>query len=178
MALPGTHRQQVPALAAVKIDGEPLYRRTRRGEDIDLPEREITITDARMVADDLTDGWIDVEVTCSKGTYIRQLATDLGDTVGCGGYCEELRRTAVGAMRVDDAVSPAVVRAFGGIDPLVALAPMPQRSLSEQMARDICHGRSIEGHADGPVMLVADRKLIAIAYPKGDGWLQPKIVLG
>lgn len=176
--LPGTHRQQVPALAAVKIDGEPLYRRTRRGEDIDLPEREITISDARIVADDLSDGWIDVEVTCSKGTYIRQLATDLGDTLGCGGYCAELRRTAVGAMRVDDAVSPAVVRAFGGIDPLMALAPMPQRDLSEQMARDICHGRSIEGQADGPVMLVAGRKLIAIAYPRGDGRLQPKIVVG
>lgn len=178
LALPGTHRQQVPALAAVKIDGEPLYRRTRRGEDVDLPEREITITAADMVADDLTDGWIDVQVTCSKGTYIRQLATDLGDTLGCGGYCEALRRTAVGAMRVDDAVAPTVVRAFGGIDPLVALAPMPQRTLDEQMARDICHGRAIQGHADGPVMLVADRQLIAIGYPKGDGWLQPRIVLG
>ena len=146
--LPGTHRQQVPALAAVKVGGEPLYRRTRRGEAVDLPARDIVITEAHLVADDLADGWIDVDVTCSKGTYIRQLATDLGDALGCGGYCEELRRSAVGGMRVVDAVAPTTVRAFGGIDPRVALAPMPERILDERGASDVCHGRAIKGDAN------------------------------
>ena len=176
-ALPGTHRQQVPALAAVKVDGEPLYRRTRRGETTERPERDITITSARLVDDDLGAGWIDLEVTCSKGTYIRQLATDLGAELGCGGYCQELRRLSVGAMRVDDAVSPAAVRRHGGIDPRVALAPMDERILDDQAVRDVGHGRPIAGDADGPVMFVGQAGLVAIGYSRGDGQLWPKVVL-
>lgn len=175
--LPGARRQQVPALAAVKVGGEPLYRRTRRGEAVELPERDIAITEARLVAVDLIDGWIDIEVTCSKGTYIRQLATDLGTALGCGGYCERLRRLAVGSMHVDDAVPPVAVRSTGGIAPRTALAPMDERILDAHTALDVSHGRAIAGDADGPVMLVIDDRLIAIGYPRGDGRLQPRVVL-
>jgi tRNA pseudouridine55 synthase len=175
--LPGQHRQLVPALAAVKIDGEPLYRRTRRGEDVERPERDITITHAELVDEDLADGWIDVEVTCSKGTYIRQLATDLGEALGCGGYCEQLRRLTVGGLSVDDAVATDRVRAVGGIDPRRALAPMPTRSLDPQELIDVGHGRLVSGEADGPVMLVTDEALVAIAYPGDAGTLRPRIVL-
>ncbi len=175
--LPGTRRQRVPGLAAVKVDGEPLYRRTRRGETAERPERDITITAARLSDVDVTTGWIDLEVTCSKGTYIRQLATDLGAELGCGGYCEELRRTGVGAMHVDDAVPPSAVRRHGGIDPRLALAPMAERMLDDQAARDIVHGRPIDGDADGPVMLVANEGLVAIAYSRDDDRLWPKVVL-
>lgn len=176
-ALPGTHRQRVPALAAVKIDGEPLYRRTRRGEIAERPERDITITAARLVADDLNAGWIDVEVTCSKGTYIRQLATDLGDQLGCGGYCEQLRRLSVGAMHIDDAVPPASVRSHGGVDPRRALAPMAERMLGPDAVREIGHGRPIEGTAVGPVMLLDAAGLVAIGVSRGDDRLWPKVVL-
>ena len=176
-ALPGEHRQVVPALAAVKIDGEPLYRRTRRGEEVELPERDITITRAQLVGDDLADGWIDVEVTCSKGTYIRQLATDLGATLGCGGYCEALRRLSVGTLHVDAAVAPDRVRAFGGIDARTALAPMPVRLLDGRELIEVGHGRVVPGDAEGPVMLVSDDALVAIAYPRDEGLLQPRIVL-
>lgn len=175
--LPGRHRQRVPALAAVKVDGEPLYRKTRRGEHAERPEREIAISAARIVDEDLADGWIDIEVTCSKGTYIRQLATDIGAALGCGGYCEALRRLAVGAMRVEDAVPPDAVRAHGGIDPRTALAPMEERALDDEGVRDVSHGRAIAGDASGPVMLVAHDRLVAIAYPRGDGWLQPRVVV-
>ena len=175
--LPGEHRQVVPALAAVKVDGEALYRRTRRGEEVALPERDITITHAQLVGEDLRDGWIDVEVTCSKGTYIRQLATDLGGALGCGGYCEQLRRLSVGTLHVDMAVAPDRVRAFGGIDPRSALAPMPARLLSDAEIVEVGHGRLVSGEADGPVMLITDDALVAIAYPREDGLLRPRIVL-
>ena len=176
-ALPGTHRQRVPALAAVKVGGEPLYRRTRRGEIAERPERDITISAARLVGDDLTDGWIDVEVTCSKGTYIRQLATDLGNQLGCGGYCERLRRLSVGALQIDDAVPPVAVRSHGGVDPRQALAPMAQRVLDQAEVREIGHGRPIEGGADGPVMLLDAAGLVAIGVGRGDDRLWPRIVL-
>jgi tRNA pseudouridine55 synthase len=176
--LPGSHRQRVPALAAVKVEGEALYRRTRRGETVELPQRDITIVDARLVADDLADGWIDIEVTCSKGTYIRQLAEDLGEQLGCGGYCEELRRLAVGALRVDDAVPPTAVPESGGIDPRLALAPMPELVLDAVGAENVRHGRLVPGTSDGdgPVMLVAEGRLLGIGYPSGDDRVRPRLV--
>ncbi len=178
-ALPGVHRQRVPALAAVKVDGEPLYRRTRRGEDVARPERDITIADARLVDVDPAAGWLDLDVTCSKGTYIRQLAADLGDWLGCGGYCAALRRTRVGGLQVADAVAPTAVRRMGGIAPRLALAPMPELALDAQAAHDVGHGRPLDGagDGDGPVMLVAGGELLAIGYPGSDGRLWPKVVL-
>jgi tRNA pseudouridine55 synthase len=176
--LGGTQRQRVPALAAVKVDGQALYARTRRGETVDLPEREITIHGARIVDADPTDATIDVEVECSKGTYIRQVATDLGETLGCGGYCIALRRTAVGRLRIEDAVAPEAVGASGGIDPRVALADtLGLRDLTAAETIDVSHGRAVAGVAGGPVMLVADDRLVAIAVPGDDGMLRPKVVL-
>ena len=174
----GPQRQRVPALAAVKVGGEALYARTRRGEQVEAPERDIVIHSASVVADDLDAATVDVEVRCSKGTYIRQLAADLGQYLGCGGYCERLRRTAVGSLRIEDAVPPAAVADAGGIDPLVALAgALELRTLTPEEAIDVGHGRAVAGDAHGPVMLVADGRLLAIAVPRDDGTLRPKVVL-
>lgn len=174
--LPGVHRQRVPALAAVKVGGEPLYRRTRRGEAVERPEREIVVQEASLTADGLGDGWMELEVRCSKGTYIRQLVADLGEGLGCGAYCEELRRLAVGALRVEHAVAPADVAAHGGIDPLEALGGLPRRDLDEREAASIRHGRPIPGEGPGPVALVHGGALLAIAHPRDDGTLRPKVV--
>jgi len=176
-ALHGPRRQRVPALSAVKVGGERLYKRTRRGEATELPERDIDVASARVVDADLADGWLDLEVRVSKGTYIRQLVSDLGDDLGCGGYCETLRRTAVGPLRVEDAVAPADVTARGGIDPLAALAGLDRRDLEPDEAADVRHGRPVAGTAHGPAALVADGRLIAVAHPRDDGTLRPKVVL-
>ena len=173
----GPQRQRVPALSAVKVDGERLYRRTRRGEQAELPERDIVIHDAEVLATDLDEGWLDVEVRCSKGTYLRQFASDVGARLGCGAYCEALRRLAVGSMHVDDAVTPEAVTVTGGIPPTVALAPMAAMGLDETDRERVRHGRAIRGGPDGPVMLVADERLLAIGLPTGDGHVHPAVVL-
>jgi tRNA pseudouridine55 synthase len=176
--LVGTRRQRVPALAAVKVDGEALYTRTRRGETVDPPEREITIHGARIVDADPGGATIDLEIECSKGTYIRQVAADLGEALGCGGYCVALRRTAVGRLRIENAVAPEAVGVSGGIDPRVALADtLGVRDLTAAETIDVGHGRAVAGDAGGPVMLVADDRLVAIAEPGDDGMLRPKVVL-
>jgi tRNA pseudouridine55 synthase len=174
----GTRLQRVPALAAVKVDGEALYARTRRGEAVERPEREITIHRARIVDDDLAHGTADVEIACSKGTYIRQFAADLGAALGCGAYCTELRRTAVGRLRVEHAVAPDAVGPAGGVDPALALGDtLGTRELTPAEAIDVGHGRPVPGTAGGPVTLVRDGHLVAIAVPGGDGTLRPKVVL-
>ena len=176
--LVGAQRQRVPALAAVKVGGEALYARTRRGEQVERPERDIMIHAARVVAGDREDATVDIEIRCSKGTYIRQLAADLGEALGCGGYCETLRRTAVGSLRIEQALAPGSVAAAGGIDPRIALADvLDVRTLTPAEAIDVGHGRAVAGDAARAVMLVADDRLVAIAEPRGDGTLRPKVVL-
>jgi tRNA pseudouridine55 synthase len=102
----GEVRQRPPAYSAVKIEGERAYRRARRGELIEMPERTVTVhrfvqlwRDPASVSGELPRAAF--EIDCGSGTYVRSLIADLGDA-----YCLELRRTAIGPFDVRDAVSP------------------------------------------------------------------------
>lgn len=173
----GRQMQRVPALSAVKVAGERLYAKARRGEEVATPEREIEIHSIRLV-DDLGGGAFTIAVHCGKGTYIRRLAGDIGERLGCGAYCAALRRTAVGALSVDDAVAPEAVAPTGGLDPLAALGHLPVRVLSEAETARVLHGGRVagEGAGDGPVALVGDGRLVAIGAREGDA-LRPSVVL-
>jgi tRNA pseudouridine55 synthase len=181
-ALPGyvgVVRQRVPALSAVKVEGERLYAKVRRGEEVgDLPERDVSIHSLRLL-DDLGDGEFRLEVHCGSGTYVRRLATDIGETLGTGAYCTALRRTAVGPLSVDDAVAPEEVGLDVAVDPLRALGHMPRRDLSPDEAADVVHGRPVPsaGEGPGPVAMVADGRLIAVGAADGDA-LRPSVVIG
>jgi tRNA pseudouridine55 synthase len=168
--------QRVPELAAVKVGGVPLHRRVRRGERIERPERRIVVHGIDLL-EHRADGRIRVRVRCGKGTYIRQLAVDIGDRLGCGGYCAALRRTAVGALRVEDASAPGGVRTGEALSPLEALAHLPVRELDDAEAAGVAHGRPVAGDAEGPVALVAGGRLAAVAEPDGAGTLRPRVVL-
>jgi tRNA pseudouridine55 synthase len=177
----GRQRQRVPAMSAVKVDGERLYRKARRGEAVEAPEREIAIHEIRLVDDPSAPaGAVTLAVRCSKGTYLRQLAADLGERLGCGGYCHALRRTMVGALSVDDAVAPEEVTRGGGIGLLAGLAHLPARPLSDAETALVRHGRPVTGAppTEGPVALVAEDRLVAVAHPDGEGALRPAVVLG
>ncbi|MGE3234075.1 MAG: tRNA pseudouridine(55) synthase TruB [Thermoleophilia bacterium] len=174
----GMQRQRVPALSAVKVGGERLYARTRRGEETELPERDIAVRDLRLV-EDLGDGEAVLEVRCSAGTYVRRLASDIGERLGCGAYLTALRRTAVGAMSVDDAVAPDEVEREGGIAPLAALPHLARRELDTDGALEVAHGRWRGDAAGGnePVALVRDGRLVAVARPDEAGVLRAGMVL-
>lgn len=94
----GTITQTVPPYSAVRVDGERLYRISRRGETADLPSREITVHELHLV--EHTRSAVRLRIVCSKGTYIRSLAHDLGQRLGCGAYLSALRRTVVGPFRL------------------------------------------------------------------------------
>ena len=155
-ALPtGRLRQRPPAHSAVKVAGERAYRRARRGEAVDLPEREVSVYRFEQVA--RAGDRAELQIECSAGTYVRSLIADLGDA-----YCEALRRTAIGPFRLEDADGRTLI-------PLDrALGFLPEVRLEGEAARRASHGVPVEGAAEGPVRLTDGEGVIAIAEPRGE----------
>jgi len=153
--------QRPPAYSAIKVGGQRAYRLARRGEEVELPERTVTIHAARELWRDGDRVALDLE--CSSGTYVRSYVADLGDA-----YCEALRRTAIGTFRVEDA---GTTISLG--DALERVLPV--RRLEGDDARRAAHGVAIPGEAEGPVALFDDDGPIAIAEPREGGALKPVV---
>tara|TARA_B100000767_G_C19717483_1_gene515618 strand:+ start:770 stop:1486 length:717 start_codon:yes stop_codon:yes gene_type:complete len=99
----GSISQTPPAFSAIRINGERAYKQARKGNHIDMPERQIAVYGLDWLN---TNGksW-EVYISCSKGTYIRSLANDIGQFLGCGAYLSSLVRTAVGDHVIADSRS-------------------------------------------------------------------------
>jgi len=97
----GDIQQYPPAHSAIKIDGERLYEKARRGEEVELRLRSITISKFEITRIELPE--VDFRVVCSKGTYIRSLVNDFGKALNNGAYLSRLRRTRSGNFNVSDA---------------------------------------------------------------------------
>ncbi|MGB0861876.1 MAG: tRNA pseudouridine(55) synthase TruB [Saprospiraceae bacterium] len=97
----GEIQQLPPIFSAVKVDGQPLYKRARKGEKFEVQPRTITINTFDISERNLPD--VDFKVDCSKGTYIRSLAYDFGKACESGGYLTALRRTKVGDFDIENA---------------------------------------------------------------------------
>jgi tRNA pseudouridine55 synthase len=109
----GEIQQLPPPFSAIKVDGQPLYQRARRGEEVTLKPRQVRIDEFVFTYIRLPRAGF--RVYCAKGTYIRSLAHDFGKAVGSGAYLSELRRTRSGEFHVDDAWSlPALIAALSG----------------------------------------------------------------
>jgi tRNA pseudouridine55 synthase len=93
--------QYPPAHSALKVGGERLYEKARRGEEVELKPRAVTITELELTRIELPE--VDFRVVCSKGTYIRSLANDFGKALNIGAYLSRLRRTRSGDFRIEDA---------------------------------------------------------------------------
>src|SRR3954454_6935250 len=98
----GDQMQRPPAYSAVKVGGERLYRKARRGEVVEAPPRKVQVYRSEVLAHDGDHAELLIE--CSSGTYVRQLVADLGDA-----YCEQLERTAIGPFRLEDADPERIV---------------------------------------------------------------------
>jgi tRNA pseudouridine55 synthase len=160
----GRVRQRPPIYSAVRVQGMRAYERARRGETVDVPEREVTVYRFEQ-------SWRDGDraafvIECSSGTYVRSLIAGLGDA-----YCEELRRTRIGPFDVADADPSRVL-------PLDrALSFLPTVALDPDAARRAGHGQAVAGDApdggSGEVLLVDADGPIAIAQPRDGALLKP-----
>ncbi|MDP2361686.1 MAG: tRNA pseudouridine(55) synthase TruB [bacterium] len=111
-AFTGEIEQIPPMHSAVKIQGVRLYKLARRGQSVERPPRRVVVH-ALAVAD-WQAPWLDLDLHCGKGTYVRSLARDLGRALGCGALVQELRRTSIGGYEVERALDPAGLRALLG----------------------------------------------------------------
>jgi tRNA pseudouridine55 synthase len=155
----GVVRQRPPAYSALRVGGERAYARARRGEDVELPEREVVVHAFEELWREPGGARRAFRIRCGSGTYVRSLVADLGDA-----YCEELRRTAIGPFEVADADPERIV-------PLAdALVFLPERRLAGEEARRAAHGVAVPGtgRESGPTRLTDDAGLIAIAEPRTD----------
>ena len=160
----GDLMQRPPAYSAVKVGGERLYRKARRGEAVEAPPRPVSVYRAECLwrAEDRAE----FEIECSAGTYVRSLVADLGDA-----YCDELRRTRIGAFRVEDADEERLVPLEAALDFLPAV------ELEAADAERASHGVPVPGAGGSAeaVRLVHAGRLVAIARGEGGG-LKPFVV--
>jgi tRNA pseudouridine55 synthase len=111
----GTVRQRVPMTSAVRVGGERLYRKAHRGEVVQTPERDVEVYRAELLSS--AEGEARYEIECAAGTYVRTLIETLGDA-----YCAELRRTAIGPFKVEDAGERLDLDQVGELVPAVEAA--------------------------------------------------------
>jgi tRNA pseudouridine55 synthase len=172
--LVGEIDQRVPLTSAVKVGGERLYRKARRGESFETPVRRVRVTRLDMLTFDDRGQRAELEVECASGTYVRALVGDLGELTQAGAYCESLERTAIGSFTVEAADDARLV-------PLAeALSFLPERALEPEEERLVRNGRAIEPdgiEADAAdVRLTAAGELVAVAECR-DGKLRPVTVV-
>jgi tRNA pseudouridine55 synthase len=160
----GRVAQQVPMTSAVKVGGERLYRKARRGEEVETPVRAVEVHRAELVSRD--DERASFEIECSSGTYVRTLIETLDDA-----YCESLRRTAIGPFTVPGSVSEEL-----SVEGLMSF--MPERELDAAEAKAAAHGRAVPLGAEGasPQRLTRAGRLVAVARVEDDQ-LRPEVVL-
>lgn len=174
----GDIQQIPPMVSAVKVDGERLHAKARRGEVVEREPRNVTIHD--LVLEDFTPGEkaeASFLVTCSAGTYVRTLAHDVGADLGVGGSLTALRRIANGPFTVDAAATLDAVREAGEsgrlaellLSPYEAVAAMPQHAVTDDEVLDLTHGkRSPARGEDGTYAIVWRHRLVGIYHDEGD----------
>lgn len=167
----GVIRQRVPKVSAVRVDGERLHAKARRGDDFEAPEREVELRSVSVL--EVAPDRVRFELEASKGFYVRSFGRDLAERLGTVGHLSELRRLASGAFTVAEAVVPEAVAPEALLDPATAAAKvMPTVEVGAEAAADLRMGRRIEAGEvlEGPAALVHAGALVTIAEQREGGW--------
>ncbi|AXS80063.1 tRNA pseudouridine(55) synthase TruB [Dechloromonas sp. HYN0024] len=174
--------QQIPPMhSALKRDGRPLYELARQGIEVEREARAVTIHAIDLL--DFAGDGVTLRVACSKGTYIRVLAADIGAQLGCGAHLTALRRTRVGDLDLDRAVTLAELEELDEAGRLAHLQPvdallhsLPLVEVEGEAAQRFSHGNPVELPAglSGKIRVYANGRLIGIGEPGAGERLWPK----
>ncbi|UCD68816.1 MAG: tRNA pseudouridine(55) synthase TruB [Betaproteobacteria bacterium] len=183
-ALTGAVEQVPPMYSAIKVKGRPLYSLARKGINVERDARRVHIYQLDVLR--RSGETLEIFALCSKGTYIRVLAEDLGEQLGCGAYLAGLRRVSIGALQISDAVGFEWLEFASMSERLALLQPLdllledvrPLR-LNEHNSRQLCHGLAIPGYADiAPLerarIYTKDGRFLGLGEVDEAGLLKPK----
>lgn len=183
----GDITQIPPMYSAVKVKGQKLYKLARQGKEIERAPRPVTIHRLDVLAWALPN--LTIEVVCSAGTYIRSLAHDLGQRLGCGAHLTALIRTAAGGFRLEDAHTLEALDASAQagrlaevlLPPETALTALPVVTLTPEQEQAVCFGQAVTLDNTPDAVLVQARdaagRLVAVMRPVEPGVWRPKLVL-
>ncbi len=145
----GTITQRPPIYSAIRVNGERLYKAARAGKEVEAPEREVTIH--KVTVRDYTSPRLRLTIECGSGTYIRSLANDFGEALGCGAYLSSLTRTRVGSLTLDRALSlddVAQSHEEGLLEerllPLEAVLDVGAVLVTDAFRGQVIHGKSVD----------------------------------
>jgi tRNA pseudouridine55 synthase len=179
----GRIEQTPPMYSALKRGGRPLYAYARAGETVEREPRTVTIHELRLEA--FAGACLEVDVRCSKGTYIRTLAEDIGAALGCGAHLGALRRTEVGPFRLAAAHALADLECAPEAERVELLLPvdrllahLPPVALEPGAAERFAHGQTVTapaGFPSGPLRVYgAGGRLLGVGDCDADGLVQPR----
>ena len=167
--------EQVPPMhSALKHKGTPLYRLARRGEEVERAPRRVRIAELELLK--VQGDVVEIRVVCSKGTYIRVLAEDIGEALGCGAHLAALRRTASGGFRIENAVTLEQADRRHLLPLAALLDGLPRAELGPADELRLRQGQAlrISGLAAGLCAVVRpDGAVIGLASADGEGGLRP-----
>ena len=149
----GEIQQLPPMVSAVKVGGEPLYKAARRGEEVEREARTVRIYSLEIEEFNPVENVASIYVKCSSGTFVRTLASDLGETLGCGAHLVGLRRLAIGSFSESEAVPLEELEAMGAeeaqgrmLELRQAMRDFPVRTVGGEELEAVSHGRALEAH--------------------------------
>ena len=180
----GESQQLPPMHSAIKHQGKPLYEYIRKGETVEREMRQIVIRELKL--ERLQGEELEFSVICSKGTYVRTLAEDIGETLGCGGHLIALRRTSIGEFGLSEAYTLAQLEAMGAVERDGCLMTLdrlvlnlPSLELDSVQATRLARGQRLgltDSHPDGKRRLYAEGRFIGLGELVG-GRLSPSRLL-
>lgn len=184
----GMISQVPPMYSAIKHGGQPLYKLARAGQEVEREPRGVMVHELQLL--EFEGDRLTFDIRCSKGTYIRTLAHDIGEALGCGAHVVELRRLAVGGFQVDQAVTLATLEAMATpqeraqrLLPLdTVLGGMPDVHLTALAAHYLRQGQSVSlqhGRKPGWVRLYeGESRFLGLGQVLDDGRVAPRRLLG
>jgi tRNA pseudouridine55 synthase len=178
----GSISQVPPMYSALKRDGKPLYEYARAGVELEREARNVIIHKIDLLEWD--GDKVRLAVDCSKGTYIRTLAEDIGEVLGCGAHLTALRRTRIGSIQLTEAVTLDAMEVSTNRDSLLAatdslLSELPQAHLDAQATDRMLHGQAVEWGTENTPGLryrayAADGRFVGLCQIDAQGRLAPK----
>jgi tRNA pseudouridine55 synthase len=184
----GTIQQRPPQISAVHVDGQRAHARARRGEELQLQLREVNIHELELLHWDQASGELAIRMRCSAGTYVRSLARDLGELLGCGGCLAQLRRTEALGFGLHHCLSlESLEQGTSLLDPLTALGHLPSQMIASEDWLAWSRGQRLPLLEQADPSKIANDSVVVMLRPNGSlagmaricdqNQLQPRLVL-